>query len=659
MPPSASNRTEARLASSSKARALCAGAQRVRPATRREIAATVYSSMPRTNTSRLVSMSLFAIAAILASCSADRRALERTTGKILQDLSGNDLHGMGLPPKTVVLTFDDGPGPRTSELSAYLHTEGIHATFFLNGGHLAPTALPNPNGLTAIPGVAALLAQLEADGHIVANHTVTHRNLVTTVLPMGAQQLVQELAETDDSIAPYVRRGQFLFRAPFGSYNTAVFNALQPSAMSKYVGPINWDVGGRSEDYPNQAADWACFQGQLYSGAALANGTGFATTTQCGDAYLQEIAQRGRGIVLLHEPYSWANGNTVDMVKYMVPILKAGAYTFAGLEEVPEIAALLPPRCDTTCATCTGPLPSQCSTCEIGRYFDAGTCAPCAVCPFGAYPANQCTPTANTGCASCDAACTTCTAAGPNACSSCPATAFLDATTCRPCAKCAAERYETTACTATTDSVCSACSSTCATCRGPGPQDCGSCPANTFLLGGACVPCTTCEAGSYQANACTATRDTRCEVCAAGTVSATPSTRACLPCAAGTAQPKLGQSTCETCPAGTFSRTGASECTACAPNTYASSPRSSECLPCPATSTSAKGASSCTEPTAPAPPQTDASTDGSSPPPDGSTPDGMGCTVVRGPSGSTPFVLFGASGILLLVRRRRSSRAAG
>lgn len=608
----------------------------------------------------VASRALLVVAAILASC-ADRSSVEATkTGKSAQDLSGNDLHGMGLPPKTLVLTFDDGPSPRTTELSAYLHAEGIRATFFLNGAHLAPTGLPNPNGLMVLPGAAAILAQLAADGHIVANHTVTHRDLVTTVLPTGAARLVQELAETDDSIAPYVSHGQFLFRAPFGSYNTAVFDALQPSAMSKYVGPINWDEGGVSNGYPNQAADWACFQGQLRSGAALANGTGFATTTQCGDAYLREIAQKGRGIVLLHEPYSWANGNTLDMVKYIVPILKAGAYTFAGLEEAPEIAALLPPRCDTTCATCTGPLPSQCSTCAVGRYFDAGTCVPCAVCPGGMYLATQCTPTANTTCASCDAACTTCTAAGADACSSCPATAFLDATTCRPCTKCAPGRYESTACTATADSTCMACSSSCAACRGPGPQDCGSCPANSFFRDGSCTSCTTCGAGSFQASACTATADTRCEACPAGSVSATAATRSCLPCAAGTAQPKLGQATCETCPAGTYSRVGASQCIACAPNTYAKTPGSRECAVCPAESTSPRGATDCTPntiPTAPAPPEpkADAATDGASPTPDGLGPDDGGCTVVRGPSGSTPLVFFGAGAVLLLTRRRRSS----
>src|SRR5437773_11876559 len=43
------------------------------------------------------------------------------------------LSGAGLPPRTVVFTFDDGPDELTLPIARYLASAGIAATFFVNG----------------------------------------------------------------------------------------------------------------------------------------------------------------------------------------------------------------------------------------------------------------------------------------------------------------------------------------------------------------------------------------------------------------------------------------------------------------------------------------------------------------------------------------------
>jgi peptidoglycan/xylan/chitin deacetylase (PgdA/CDA1 family) len=184
----------------------------------------------------------------------------------------------------------------------------------------------------------AVLTQLVADGHVVANHTQTHPNL-TTLQPA---QVVSELEQTDAIIAPFVPANRFMFRAPFGFYDANVYNALQASAMSKYVGHIEWEIGGQRT--ATTGADFACWQGM--QGPAI-------TAKACGDLYIQEINADTKGIVLMHDAdygSGGANndpntgvGNTVIMVKYMVPLLKAAGYTFVRVDEVPDIAALLPP----------------------------------------------------------------------------------------------------------------------------------------------------------------------------------------------------------------------------------------------------------------------------------------------------------------------------
>ena len=71
------------------------------------------------------------------------------------------------------------------------------------------------------------------------------------------------------------------------------------------------------------------------------------SVTQCGDLYLSEIDSVGKGIVLLHDPYfidmnNPDSGGTYQMIEYIVPILKSKGYTFVRIDEVPDIAALLP-----------------------------------------------------------------------------------------------------------------------------------------------------------------------------------------------------------------------------------------------------------------------------------------------------------------------------
>lgn len=230
-------------------------------------------------------------------------------------------NGLSLAPKRLALTFDDGPGNRTIELSQYLKAEGIKAAFFVNGIH--------------VPAHPGALAQLVADGHLVGNHTQDHADL--TKFPPGAAgdaAVVKEVADTDPLIAPFVKDARFLFRAPYGAFDARGFAAIQASPMKKYVGHVGWDIGtARTND---SAADWACWQNNPK-----------LTSKACGDLYMKEIEKVGRGIVLMHDQdygnaandnVSSGLGHTVVMVKYLVPLLKAKGYTFVRVDETPDIA---------------------------------------------------------------------------------------------------------------------------------------------------------------------------------------------------------------------------------------------------------------------------------------------------------------------------------
>ncbi|MET0788481.1 MAG: bifunctional polysaccharide deacetylase/glycosyltransferase family 2 protein [Cellulomonas sp.] len=77
-----------------------------------------------------------------------------------------ELVGVGLPERTVALTFDDGPDPRwTPQVLDILAREGVPATFFVVGSH----AVDN----------SELLRRVVAAGHEVGEHTWSHADLST------------------------------------------------------------------------------------------------------------------------------------------------------------------------------------------------------------------------------------------------------------------------------------------------------------------------------------------------------------------------------------------------------------------------------------------------------------------------------------------------
>jgi peptidoglycan/xylan/chitin deacetylase (PgdA/CDA1 family) len=264
----------------------------------------------------------------LVHCKTKATAEEKTCEGAAA-LTSTFFKGSSLPPKTIALTFDDGPGDRTAELSLYLKEQGIEAGFFVNGMRIDANAGPVLQGLID-------------DGHIVANHTETHISLTGVTDGKGrpaAATVIAEIEQTDQKIAAYVPTGRWLFRPPFGDFDGDALAALAPTPMNKYVGPISWDVGDRMDEAGGRAADWDCWQ----DGADMKR----LTVEQCGDLYITEIKRQGRGIVLMHDPY--VNDldpqlrGTVDMVKYMVPILKAEGFQFTRVDKVPDIDSKLTP----------------------------------------------------------------------------------------------------------------------------------------------------------------------------------------------------------------------------------------------------------------------------------------------------------------------------
>lgn len=230
-----------------------------------------------------------------------------------------DLRGDALPPRTLCLTFDDGPGPQTAALGEFLAGRAVAATFFLIGAHAR-----------LYPEVAA---RLRATGHLVGNHTDTHPTLVSFHRDGG--DVVEELAGADAAIDSPAGAGEITyFRAPYGDWRdppgltegagstagSTVARVLNDSGRFPHLlGPIGWDI---------DAADWQFWARR-------------GSPEDCGLAYLAAVEAAGRGIILLHdssEQRAIREHNQTDaVVRWLVPILQERGYQFVRLDQVPSV----------------------------------------------------------------------------------------------------------------------------------------------------------------------------------------------------------------------------------------------------------------------------------------------------------------------------------
>lgn len=112
-------------------------------------------------------------------------------------------------PKTVALTFDDGPFMYTSKVLDVLKTNRVKATFFVNGNNRMDIRSPE---------AVALLKRTYVEGHQIASHTWSHTDLTT----LNETGIVREMFLLDDALFNIVGKRPMHMRPPYGSTNVAV-----------------------------------------------------------------------------------------------------------------------------------------------------------------------------------------------------------------------------------------------------------------------------------------------------------------------------------------------------------------------------------------------------------------------------------------------------
>ena len=196
----------------------------------------------------------------------------------------------GLPPKTVLLTFDDGPHPRyTGEILRILDHYGVKAIFFQVGQNLGSVR----EGRADVSRNAVVVDAILRAGHAIANHTYTHPFLPK----LDAVQVDDEIDRTDALlVAAAPGRGRApLFRPPYGARNPLVLAEVADRGLRSVI----WNVDSR---------DWAD-----------------PIPRSIAQHVFEELDHEGRGIILFHD----IHGRTVQALPLVLEGLVKRGFRFA------------------------------------------------------------------------------------------------------------------------------------------------------------------------------------------------------------------------------------------------------------------------------------------------------------------------------------------
>jgi peptidoglycan/xylan/chitin deacetylase (PgdA/CDA1 family) len=192
-----------------------------------------------------------------------------------------------LAPKEVVLTFDDGPWPVTTErILDALRQECVHATFFLIGRNAA-----------ARPA----LAQRElAEGHTVGYHSFSHPMLDRMPIEAAQADVDRGISAVDGALRGQPRHAAPFFRFPYFSSTAPLLDWLERRRMAVFGADL-W-----ASDWNRMSPDQEL---RLVLGRVEANQGGIvlfhdtkAQTAAMLPAFLRALKTGGFSIVDVAEP---------------------------------------------------------------------------------------------------------------------------------------------------------------------------------------------------------------------------------------------------------------------------------------------------------------------------------------------------------------------
>jgi peptidoglycan/xylan/chitin deacetylase (PgdA/CDA1 family)/uncharacterized caspase-like protein len=198
------------------------------------------------------------------------------------------LSGYGLPPKILVLTFDDGPHPiHTQKILDILAQYQLQGIFYEIGQNLGKW---DDKGQVKETPAAAWSRKVLAAGNLLGNHTYTHPCLPK----LNDEQISKELDETSQMLKSVVGANPSLFRPPYG----ALSEPVRANAAARAMKTMIWSI---------DSLDWAD-----------------PIPTSIANRVIGEAKTKGHGVILFHD----IHGRTAEALPAIIETLQAEGFRF-------------------------------------------------------------------------------------------------------------------------------------------------------------------------------------------------------------------------------------------------------------------------------------------------------------------------------------------
>ncbi|KAF7515425.1 hypothetical protein G7054_g14578 [Neopestalotiopsis clavispora] len=155
-------------------------------------------------------------------------------------------------PGTFALTFDDGPYMYTAELLDLLSSNGVKATFFLNGLNWG-----------SIYDYSAQVVRMDAEGHQVGSHTWSHADLAT----LDAAGVTSQMTQLEDALYTILGKAPTYMRPPYFSTNSVALSTL--GGLGYHVINANIDTLDYEHDDDTIGVAATNFENGLASGGTI------------------------------------------------------------------------------------------------------------------------------------------------------------------------------------------------------------------------------------------------------------------------------------------------------------------------------------------------------------------------------------------------------
>jgi cellulose synthase/poly-beta-1,6-N-acetylglucosamine synthase-like glycosyltransferase/peptidoglycan/xylan/chitin deacetylase (PgdA/CDA1 family)/spore germination protein YaaH len=211
----------------------------------------------------------------------------------------------GYIPKTVALTFDDGPDGRwTPQILKILKQENVPATFFVIG----EKALVHHD----------LLKQMVREGHEIGNHSYTHPDMSK----VPDWEIRVELNSTQRVVEAYTGRAMRLVRPPFfGDAEPTERNELIPAQIAQEQGYTVVGLHVDSEDWQKPGVQ--AIVDNVMDGVHA--GEDSETSQKCQDDPDESGNCRSGNIILMHDS-GGIRTETIAALPIIIRQLKAEGY---------------------------------------------------------------------------------------------------------------------------------------------------------------------------------------------------------------------------------------------------------------------------------------------------------------------------------------------